>query len=408
MAEREVRLLQAPRQLRLHRTQLHRVAARLEHRDDPLCADLAAQAVDGRADRRRVMGEVVVDRDAVHRAAHFHAALDVAKFAQCARRAFRRDADMVGRGDRRQRIELVVHAAQVPVDPRHGLPALEHVEGVGLALRRKIAHRRTERSDFAPASHVQDPRQAFLQPVHDHAAGGGHGAHQVVELALDRRQVIEDVGVVELQVVQDGRARAVVDELASLVEEGGVVFVGFDHEVTALPEPGRDPEVGRHPADQEPRLQARMLQHPGQHRGGGRLAMGAGDREDVAPLQHLLGQPLRPAGVAQPAVQDRLHQRVARRAVRLACARDHVADDPDVRRQRDLVGAEALDQVDAERAQLVAHGRIDARVAARDPVAGFARQRCDPSHERAADTENVDVHRPDYRGRSRSLREAFA
>jgi hypothetical protein len=52
----------------------------------------------------------------------------------------------------------------------------------------------------------------------------------VVELPLDGGQVVEDVGVVELQVVQDGRARAVVDELAALVEEGGVVFVGFDHE----------------------------------------------------------------------------------------------------------------------------------------------------------------------------------
>jgi hypothetical protein len=49
-----------------------------------------------------------------------------------------------------------------------------------------------------------------------------------------RGQVVEDVGVVELQVVQDGRARAVVDELAALVEEGGVVFVGFDHKERAV------------------------------------------------------------------------------------------------------------------------------------------------------------------------------
>ncbi|MNC91112.1 hypothetical protein D3C83_73080 [compost metagenome] len=51
-----------------------------------------------------------------------------------------------------------------------------------------------------------------------------------MELALDGREVVEDVGVVELQVVQDRGARAVVDELAALVEEGGVVFVGFDDE----------------------------------------------------------------------------------------------------------------------------------------------------------------------------------
>ena len=49
-------------------------------------------------------------------------------------------------------------------------------------------------------------------------------------MPLDGGQVVEDVGVVEFQVVQDGRARAVVDELAPLVEEGGVVLVGFDDE----------------------------------------------------------------------------------------------------------------------------------------------------------------------------------
>jgi hypothetical protein len=55
-----------------------------------------------------------------------------------------------------------------------------------------------------------------------------------MELALDGRQVIEDVGVVELQIVQNGRARTVVDELAALVEKGRVVFVGFDDEERAV------------------------------------------------------------------------------------------------------------------------------------------------------------------------------
>ena len=42
--------------------------------------------------------------------------------------------------------------------------------------------------------------------------------------------VVEDVGVVELEVVEHRRARAVVHELAALVEEGGVVFVRLDDE----------------------------------------------------------------------------------------------------------------------------------------------------------------------------------
>ncbi len=85
---------------------------------------------------------------------------------------------------------------------------------------------------------MQHTLQAVLQPVDHHAAAAGHGAHQVVELPLDGVEVVEDVGVVELEVVQHRRARAVVHELAALVEEGGVVLVCFDHEGLALAQPG--------------------------------------------------------------------------------------------------------------------------------------------------------------------------
>ena len=60
--------------------------------------------------------------------------------------------------------------------------------------------------------------------------GARHGAHQVVELALDRGEVGIDVGVVEFEVVEDRGARPVVHELGALVEERGVVLVGLDHE----------------------------------------------------------------------------------------------------------------------------------------------------------------------------------
>ena len=85
-----------------------------------------------------------------------------------------------------------------------------------------------------------------------------HGAHEVVELALDRGQVVEDVGVVELEVVEDRGARPVVDELAALVEERGVVLVGLDHERRRrVAEARRDAEVERHAADQEARRSGR-------------------------------------------------------------------------------------------------------------------------------------------------------
>ena len=52
----------------------------------------------------------------------------------------------------------------------------------------------------------------------------------------------------------------------------------------------------------------------------------------------------------------------------MAGAADHVSDHPHIGLQRQLVGAVALNQFDAECAQLVAHGRINASIAAGEPL----------------------------------------
>ena len=212
----------------------------------------------------------------------------------------------------------------------------------------------------------------------------------MVELPLDRRQIVKDVGVIELQVVQHGRARAVVHELAALVEKRRVVLVGLNHEQWPLlscrqrPQARRDAEVHGHAADQKAGRQARAFQNPGQHRGGGGLAMRAGHGQHMAAGQHLLGQPLRAAGIGRARVQNGLHQREFRAAIGQPGAADHVADDEHVGRQRQLLGAIALDQLYAQRAQLVAHRRVDAAVAAGDAVTRLARQGGQAAHESAA------------------------
>ena len=120
--------------------------------------------------------------------------------------------------------------------------------------------------------------------------------------------------------------------------------------------------------------------------------MGARHRQHMAALQHVLGQPLRPAGVGCPSVQDRLHQRKLGAPVGQPCAADHVADHEHVGLQGQLVGAKTLDQVDAQGPELVAHGRVDASVAARHLVACLACQRGKAAHERAADAQYVYMH----------------
>ena len=116
-----------------------------------------------------------------------------------------------------------------------------------------------EALDRRPAPRASTRSSAASCAVHHQPSLGGHDAHEVVELGLDRGQVREDVGVVVLEVAQDRGARAVPDELGALVEEGGVVLVGLDHEEGRVGRARRDVEVARDAADEEPRVEAGVL-----------------------------------------------------------------------------------------------------------------------------------------------------
>ena len=188
------------------------------------------------------------------------------------------------------------------------------------------------------------------------------------------------------EVVQDRGARPVVHELAALVEEGGVVLVGFDDEGAcrlAQAAPTRRSSAARRrpgsPASGRP-LRAsrpastwwwscRACRPPPAH--GGRAAR------------------------ARPATAGRWCRRAPASRMASISALPRVTTLPTtktVRLEGHLLGAVAFDQLDAERAQLLAHRRVDVGVAAGDAVAGFARQRRQPAHEGAADAEDVDVH----------------
>jgi hypothetical protein len=206
----------------------------------------------------------------------------------------------------------------------------------------------------------------------------------MVKLRLDRGEVREDVGVIELEVVQHRGARQVMDELRSFVEERGVVLVRLDDEGRTGTEPGGTAEVLGHATDEKPRVPARGGKHGSQHRRRRRLAVGSGHGKNMALAQHMLRKPLRTRDERQLAIKNRLHQRIP--------ARDDVADDVQLRVQRELVGPEPLDQFDPGLDQLVAHWRVDVRVAAADPMPGGPGKLGEPAHEGPANAEDVDVH----------------
>jgi hypothetical protein len=304
---------------------------------------------------------------------------------------------VLGRRNCRQCIELVVFAEQIPFNARDLQTAAQDVERMRFAActqRPRLFLASAESRHLAPAALGNDTLQRLVAGIDDQPTLGGNGSHQVVKLALDCRQVIKDVGVVELEVVQDRGARPVMNELAALVEEGGVVFIGFDHERRCaaagqlhgrVAQSSRHAKVQRHAANQESRRQAGLIEDEREHRRCGRLAMGARDRQHVPVVQHVVRQPLRSACVGLVRVEQCLEKRVA--------SRDYVADHEQIRPERELVGAVALDDLNPECAKLVAHGRVDVLVAARDLVPAGARQHRQASHEGAADTEDVQVHR---------------
>ena len=213
----------------------------------------------------------------------------------------------------------------------------------------------------------------------------------MLEGGLDRLQVLEDVGVVELEVVDDGHLGQVMDELAALVEEGRVVFVALDDEPFAVGEARALAEVVRDAADQEARVQPVVLEDPGQQRSGGGLAVRAGDDQRALAANEEVLQQLRQRAIAQLVVQHVLRLRVA--------ARNGVADDDQVGLVREVLLRVARDDLDLPVRQEGGHGRIDVLVRAGDLDALFLHRGGGRSHGRAADADemnrlNARKHRP--------------
>ena len=140
--------------------------------------------------------------------------------------------------------------------------------------------------------------------------------------------------MVELKVVEDQRARAVMHELGALVEERAVVFVGFDHEERAVAQTCGDVEISRYAANHEARLVAAGFEDPGRHARGRGFAMGTGNGNHPAVTQDEVMQPLRTGHERNIAFQYRLNARVT--------AGHSVADDHQVRLGIQLAGIVAL------------------------------------------------------------------
>mgnify|MGYP000732925609 CR=1 FL=1 len=71
----------------------------------------------GRSDRRRVVGKIIVNTHSAHRAAQLETTFNVSETGQRIERLFRADADMPCGNDGRGSIGTVVLAAERPLRP---------------------------------------------------------------------------------------------------------------------------------------------------------------------------------------------------------------------------------------------------------------------------------------------------
>ena len=136
-----------------------------------------------------------------------------------------------------------------------------------------------------------------------------HEIHETAERQQHRVEVGVDVGVVELDVVDDGDVGQVLQELRRLVEERAVVFVAFDDEVAARADAvarALRSEIERDAADQHRRIEAAMRQQPPGQRRGRRLAVRAGEDDRSRAPEKLIANGFRQRAVADLPLEHRL------------------------------------------------------------------------------------------------------
>src|SRR5690606_31819144 len=279
--------------------QAHGVGTRLDDCDQALVADAGPQAGQGGGDGGRVVGEVVVENDVVDVDELFHPPLGTGETSQSSNALLRRDTDMARGSQGCQRIGDTVRTCLAPYGDALQLAIEPDLEARAIvsqqtrlpvaALAGGLARR--------PASHVDHPLQGRLLTRIDDQAAGGDGTNQVMELPLDGGKVREDIRVVEFQVIEDGSAGAVMNELGALVEEGTVVLICLHNEERRVAQPSGNAEVLRHAADEKARRHTGVFENPGQQTGGSGLAVGTGYRHDPAILQNMLSQPLRAGSI---------------------------------------------------------------------------------------------------------------
>ncbi len=233
----------------------------------------------------------------------------------------------------------VVFAYEAPLNFTHFFTVQPHfpLGSIGGQLFRLPVPLLAHQLLFAPAAHRHRLFQIDVVFRVDDASLTRHDAHQVMELFLNRFQIVKDVRVIKLKVVEDQGSRAVMHKFGTLIEEGAVVLIRFNHEKVAFTQTRGNVKVTRHAADHESRFIPTGFEDPGCHSSRSRFAVRPRHRQYPAIAQHKVMQPLRARHVWNVLLQHCFHAGIT--------TGHRITDDHQVRLWVELAGIVTLNQI---------------------------------------------------------------
>src|SRR6185437_488473 len=271
-----------------------------KHGPQPASGVCASKSAQGLADCRRMMCEVVDDRDARNLGSHFQSPLHAFEASDGGLNRFNRDALPSGERGGGGGIECVVLAGHRQPQACELLPTTQQLPARRCALLAKIHGVPVRIFEEAVALDLAEGSPAalchvFARVERDETAAARDEIDHALECSLHGFEIGVDVGVVELDMREDCRVRKIMQELWPLVEEGGVILVALKDEwPCAVLHVEAGAEIFGDAADEERRLPAGSggavhaggrLEDPRKHAGGGGFAVRSADDEALAALQ---------------------------------------------------------------------------------------------------------------------------
>ncbi len=229
----------------------------------------------------------------------------------------------------------------------------------------------------------KDIEAILIIAVEEHETVFRNEADHVPEGAFDRLEVVEDIGVIELDIVHDRNFGEVVDELGALVEKGGVIFIAFKDVDFGIVKTSPLPEIAGDASDHKTGALSGGFKNPRKKRGGCRFPMRPCDDEIPLSAEDLIAKQFRQRNVVQLATHDLFDLGVP--------AALGVPDDKQVDVIAEVFRLVTVENFDAPTFKKGLHGVVDLSVRSSDLVAGVAKRSGDGSHRGSTNPHEIEV-----------------